>query len=124
MSNLLYRNIAKLQTVKGISNINQLRAYDKKFIKENEDPNNLGVLECIKRKITLVITHDSTFRDPDSKISYEEHGQIYFPPVPFHEITGKNVVSSSPGEKVHDYLIERFKLRLKNNEATLLIGFN
>lgn len=124
MSNLLYRNIAKLQTIKGLSNINQLRAYDKKFIKENEDQNNLGVFECIKRKNTLVVTHDSTFRDPDSKISYEDHGQIYFPPVPFHEITGKDVISSSPGEKVHTYLVERFKLKLKNNEATLLIGFN
>lgn len=124
MSNLLYRNIAKLQTIKGLSNVNQLRAYDKKWIKENEDPNNLGVLECIKRKITLVVSHDSSFRDPDLRISYEREGKIYFPAVPFHEITGKDVVSSSPGEKVHNYLVERFKLKLKNNDATLLIGFN
>lgn len=124
MLNLLYRTIAKLQTIKGISNINQLRAYDKKFIKENEDSNNLGVHACIKRKVTLMITHDSSFRDPDAKISYEERGQVYFPPVPFHEISGKNVVSSSPGEKVHNYLVERFKLKLTNNEATLLIGFD
>ncbi|MBS3149186.1 hypothetical protein J4455_00630 [Candidatus Woesearchaeota archaeon] len=124
MTNIHYRIIAKLQTIKGISNIHQLRAYDKKFIKENESPNNLGVHACIKRKVTLMITHDSSFRDPDSRISYEDHGQIYFPPVPFHEISGKNVISSSPGEKVHDYLVERFKLKLLNKEATLLISFD
>jgi len=123
MINLLYRNIAKLQTIKGLSNINILRAYDKKFIKDNEDKNNTGVFECLNRQFTLTLTHDSTFRNPPSKISYEERGQLIFPGVPFHEVSGKNVVSSSPSEKIHNYLVSRFKMKL-TNEATLLVGFD
>lgn len=124
MINTLYRNIAKLQTIKGINNINVLRAYDKKWIKENEDPNNIGVFECITRKFTLVVTHDSSFRDPVSRIAEEKDNKILFPAVAFPEISAKNAISSSPGENVHNYLVERFKMKLNNNEATLLIGFD
>ena len=124
MINLLYRNIAKLQTIKGLSNINILRAYDKKFIKDNEYKNNIGVFDCLNRQFTLTLTHDSTFRNPPSKISYEERGQLIFPGVPFPEVSGKNVVSSSPSEKIHNYLVSRFKMKLMNNEATLLVGFD
>ena len=124
MVTTVYWAIAKLQTIPELSNINLLRAYDKKFIKQNEDPNNIGVLKSIERQFTLVVTHDSNFRGPDNKITIERNGSIIFPPVPFPELKGKNVISASPSSKIHNYLVERFKMHLKNEEATLLIGFD
>ncbi len=105
--------------VKGIANIGILNKKDKKAIKLLEESRNTGVLEAIKKPCTIVLTHDSSFRQPACPIVVNNA----FPPVPFPEIKAKSVVSSSPSKKVHNYLADRFKLNLNNNEATLLIGF-
>ena len=108
-----------LVLVKGLANIYILNKKDKKAIKMLEESRNIGVLEAIKKPCTLVLTHDSSFRQPTCPIVANDS----FPPVPFPEVKAKSVVSSSPGKKVHNYLVDRFKLNLDNKEATLLIGF-
>ena len=108
-----------LVCVNGLANVGVLNKNDKKVIKMLEEPRNHGVLEALKRPYTLVLTHDASFRQPACPIVVNNS----FPPVPFPEVQAKSVVSSSPSKKVHNYLVDRFKLNLNNGEATLLIGF-
>ena len=115
--------IENLKKVKGLDNIILLNKKDFEFIKNNEEPRNLGVFECLKRKYVVVLTHDPSFREPEDKIVRIKDKKLIFPAVQFSEVKAKDVVSSSPGKKVHDYLVKRFNLRLKD-DATLLIGFD
>lgn len=114
--------IDSLRNVKGLTDFYILDSQDTDFIKLNEDKNNLGVLEAVSRKHVIAVVHDSTWRKPAGKIVSEEKGKLVFPPVPFPEIKEKNVVSSSPGIKVHDYL--KKKMNIVGNDATLLIGWD
>lgn len=115
--------INDLEKVGGLGNVNLLDKNDINYIRNNEEKNNLGVFECLKREYVLIMTHDSSFRNPEGDIVKKKNGKVIFPAAKFSELKAKNVVSSSPGIKIHNYLIERFKLRL-DDEATLLIGFN
>lgn len=119
----LEKIIRGLNKVHGLGNINILNKTQIEFIKYNEDKNNEGVFECLKRKYVLCVTHDSDFRDPEEVIVAKKKDKLIFPPVKFSEVKAKNVVSSSPGKKIHKYLTKEFKLKL-NDEATLLIGFD
>ena len=113
----------KLTSLDGLYNINLIREKDKDIILNMEEEENQGVHECIDRKFTLMVTHNSNFRDPDGEIVKEKDNKIIFPSVPFSEVNAKNVVSSSPCKEVHDFLVKKFDLKLKD-EATLLIGFD
>lgn len=115
--------ISQLKQVKGLSNFNLLHDSHKKKILELEESRNLGVKECLNRQFTLLLTHDSSFRPPTSSEVIKKENSITFPPVSFPEVDAKDVVSSSPSKKVHDFLVKEFNLKLKD-EATLLIGFN
>jgi len=120
---MLNQIITKLSETQGLANLKLLTDSQKKKIEEIEEPRNLGVREAIQRDFTILVTHDSTFRPPKSKEVIHEGGQVIFPPVPFPEVEAKNVVSSSPSEQVHNFLVKEFELKL-TEEATLLIGFN
>ncbi len=115
--------IEDLRKVDGLSNVNLLDERLKKETSSLEEENNIGVRECLKRKYVIVLTHDSSFREPESEIVKKDNEMIIFPAVPFSEVKAKNVVSSSPSKKVHDFLVRKFNLKLKY-EATLLIGFD
>lgn len=111
--------MSNLKQVKGLANFNILSDNDKLAILKLEEPCNIGVLEAISRPYALVLTHDSCFREPAAPIVKEG----LFPPVPFPEIMAKQVVSSSPSTKVHEFIVSRFNLSLRKEDATLLIGF-
>ena len=113
--------IQDLEKIEGLSNIKLLKKEDKQNIIELEDKNNIGVIECIKRNHTLILTHDERFREPTGEIVINK---VTFPPIPFPEIKAKNVVSSSPSENVHNLLVKKYTLKIINNDATLLIGFD
>ncbi|MBI2109577.1 hypothetical protein HYT58_00190 [Candidatus Woesearchaeota archaeon] len=113
-----------LHKVKGLRNFKVIREEDKNLIRDAEDINNLGVRDCLNRRYTILLTHDSTFREPTGKIVEENNGQAVFPAVSFPEVRAKDVVSSSPSDKVHKILVEKFNIKLNEGEATLLIGFN
>src|SRR3989338_2813578 len=112
-----------LQNTIGLDNVYLLSEEDKKIIHELEEANNHGVHACIASQVTLVLTHDSRFREPVSIIVKNESNKITFPPVSFPEVKQKNVLSSSPSKEVHDFLVKHFNLRLTEEDATLLIGF-
>ena len=112
-----------LRKVNGLDNVKLLNEKLKKEISILEEKNNIGVRECLKRKYVIVLTHDFSFRGPEGKIVKKNNEKIIFPTVPFSEIRAKNVVSSSPSRKVHNLLVRKFNLKLKD-EATLLIGFD
>ena len=116
--------IKDLERVKGLSNVKLLDQEHKKIIFALEDKNNLGVRECLRRKFTIALAHDSTFRDPVGRIVFNSGSGIVLPPVAFPEVKGRDVVSSSPSENVHRVIVEKLDMRLKEDEATLLIGFN
>jgi len=120
---MINKIIDKLMQVKGLANFKLLTESQKEKIKEIVEPRNIGVQESLKREFTLLLTHDSTFRPPTTPEVIQEEGQVIFPPVPFPEVEAKDVVSSSPSEQVHNFLVKEFNLELKD-EATLLIGFN
>ena len=115
--------ISELKKVRGLDNIHLLGENEKRYIQNNEEKRNLGIFECLKRKYILVLTHDSSFREPEEKIVRIEKNKFVFPGISFSEVKAKKVVSSSPGIKVHSYLIKKFKIKIRN-DATLLIGFN
>ena len=115
--------LQKLKQVKGLSNFNLLHDSQKKKILELEESRNLGVKECLNRQFTLLLTHDSSFRPPCSPEVIKKENSITFPPIAFPEVEAKDVVSSSPSELVHNFLVKEFNLKLKD-EATLIIGFN
>ncbi len=114
----------QLQTVKGLRPLAYLQDEHKKFIELHEQKNNIGVLDSLKRKFTLLLAHDSSFRSPVTPIVQEYASEIFFPGVAFPEVKAKNVVSSSPSKKVHKLLAKEFNLSLEKDEATLLIGFD
>lgn len=96
---------------------------DRRYIFENEEERNHGVHECLRRQVLFAVTHDSTFRDPDEAIVMQSGKKVIFPVVEFHEIKRKKVSSSSPGMKVHEYLVPKFK-KFGEYDATLLIWFD
>ncbi len=116
--------IQDLEKIEGLSNIKLLKKEDKQNIIGLEDKNNIGVIECIKRNHTLVLTHDERFREPISKTVMNKNKKIIFPSIEFPEVRAKNVVSSSPSEKVHNLLVKKYNIKIINNDATLLIGFD
>ena len=115
-----------LQNVPGLTIIDLLHEKHKSFIQQLEHKSNLGVLESLNRKHTLLVSHNSLFRDPVSPIVENKNNQITFPAVPFPEIhpLANNVVSSSPSNKVHEALQKTLNIKLPKNEATLLIGWD
>lgn len=116
--------IQKLGQINGLGNVRLLTNSHKQLILSLEEKNNHGVLECINREFTLLLTHDSFFREPAGDIVLQNDDKIILPPVAFPEVYGKNVVSSSPSAKVHDAMVEELGLNLREEEATLLIGFD
>jgi hypothetical protein len=112
----------QLEKLPGITRIYVLSTEDQSFVQGNEDENNLGVLEAVKRHYCVCLVHDSSWREPTQTIVKKENGEVVFPPVVFPEVPAKNVVSSSPGLAVHTYLAK--KVRVEGDEATLLIGFD
>lgn len=94
------------------------------MILELEEENNFGVKECVMRDFTIALTHDSTFREPAGEIVIDTETGLVLPAVPFPEVSGKDVVSSSPSEIVHKAIVTELELSLNPEEATLLIGFN
>ena len=115
--------IEDLMKVNGLDNVKLLGERLKEDISSLEEKNNIGVRECLKRKYTAILTHDSSFREPEGKIVVYKNEEIIFPAVPFSEIKAKNVVSSSPSKKVHNFIVKKLNLKL-NDEATLFIGFD
>ena len=115
----ILHQLGKLQ---GITRYYVLTPDDQSFVKGEEDENNLGVHEAVKRKYCVCLVHDSSWREPTQTIVKKENGEVVFPPVVFPEVPAKNVVSSSPGLAVHTYLAK--KVRVEGDEATLLIGFD
>ncbi|MDP2666255.1 MAG: hypothetical protein Q8P05_02025 [Candidatus Diapherotrites archaeon] len=112
----------QLSCLQGITRYFVLTPEDCAYVREHEDATNLGVLEAVGRKYCVCVIHDSTWREPTQKIVHQGNGEIIFPPVVFPEVPAKNVVSSSPGLGVHDYLCQHIKVI--GDEATLLIGFD
>ena len=115
--------ISSLCEVEGLANIQLLKEEDKDIIRNLEDEHNVGVLTCLDRNFTIVLTHDSRFRPPVGEVVAKENGKIVLPPLPFPEVIAKNVVSGSPNEETHKYLVKNLGIEL-NDEATLLIGFD
>jgi len=108
----------------GLKFIALLEEETKEIIKELEEERNQGVFECLKRSHTILLTHDSSFRDPVCEIVKGENENLIFPGIPFPEVNAKNVVSSSPSERVHKALIEMLHLHIHQEDATLIIGFD
>ncbi|MBI2667431.1 hypothetical protein HYX17_01525 [Candidatus Woesearchaeota archaeon] len=113
-----------LNKVNGLNNVNILGDEDKDIIRNLEEENNIGVLECIDRNHVVMVVHNSGFREPEKNMVIKENGIAIFPALEFPEVKAKDVVSSSPGINVHEYLRRRFNLNIDNEHATLLIGFN
>ncbi len=111
-----------LDQLPGITRHYLLTPIEQKFVNDTESENNAGVHEAAKRMFCVCLVHDSSWREPTQTIVKKENGEIVFPPVVFPEVPAKNVVSSSPGLEVHEWLTKR--VRVEGDEATLLIGFD
>jgi hypothetical protein len=114
--------VHRLSNLQGITRYYVLSKEDCRFVSKNEEKTNLGVLEAVKRSYIVCLVHDSSWRDPTQPIVKREDGKVIFPPVVFPEVAANNIVSSSPGVAVHNFLCK--KIRVGGDEATLLIGFD
>ncbi len=112
-----------LLNIQWIKEVVVLSDADRRYIFENEEDRNHGVYESLRKQVLLAVTHDSTFRTPDEAIVMKAGEKVVFPTVKFHEINRPSVISSSPGTKVHEYLIPKFQ-KLWEYDATLIIGFD
>ncbi len=115
-----------LNSTKGLHHALLIDKNEKNVMSNLEEPRNIGVKECLKRKFTLCVLHNSLFRKPVKKIVEQKNGGITFPPIPFPEVKAKNVVSSSPGARVDAYLRKnKYKdIEMTEQDATLLVGFD
>ena len=111
-----------LSQVQGLTAFYILTLEDKHEVQRMEPLSNAGVHEALKRQYVVCCTHNENLREPTQVIVKRKAGEVYFPPVSFPEVPAKNVVSSSPSDKAHDYLCN--KMTVKPLEATLLIGFD
>lgn len=114
--------IHAMMQLQGITRYYLLNKEEMQAISEMEDRQNWGVLDAVKHKYCVCLVHDSSWRIPTQSIVKKVNGEIIFPPVAFPEVPAKNVVSSSPGMKVHEFLCKR--VPVSGDEATLLIGFD
>ncbi len=114
--------IHQLDLLQGITRYYLLNPEEQKYIDANEDEGNIGVHEAVKRQYCVCLVHDSSWREPTQTIVKKQNGGIVFPPVVFPEVPAKNVVSSSPGLEIHEWLSK--KVTIEGEEATLLIGFD
>ena len=73
------KNIKILEGLKGIANVHLLADSDKKDISDLEDKHNLGVFEAVNRDVTIVCTHNSSFRQPPSSITVKINDKTIFP---------------------------------------------
>lgn len=113
-----------LQEIKGLDNIVILDRKDIKLIKNTEIKNNIGVFDCLKKKNILFVTHDERFREPQENLVIEEKGKLIFPSIKFIELSKIKAISSSPSVKLHKSLIKHLKLKIKKNEASMIIAFD
>lgn len=116
--------IDDLNRINGLGNINLLNEKDRDIIRNLEEENNIGVIECIERRYVIVVTHNSNFREPEKDIVVQNGNGIIFPALEFPEIKADSVISSSPGINVHNYLRKKFNMNIDDEHATLLVGFN
>ena len=82
-----------LRKINGLNNISLLNEEDKDIIRNLEEENNIGVIECIERKYVIVLTHNSEFREPEKDIVVQNGNGIIFPALEFPEIKANNVVT-------------------------------
>lgn len=120
---IIDREIKVLLSIKWIKEVIALSEIDRQFIFEHEEDRNHWIYETLKRDVVLCFTHDDAFRDADAPIVLNRWSKVIFPPVSFHEVEEKNVVSSSPGLEVHNYLCKYFK-NLDKDDATVLVWFD
>lgn len=116
-------NLAILRAIPGITGAQEITDEERRSLFEKEEDRNHGVYETLRRSVVLCFTHDSTFRDADAPIVLQLGGKTIFPPVSFHEIRERNVVSSSPSQKLHHLLIKKFP-QAHGMDATVLVGFD
>lgn len=120
---IISMEIDNLKKITWIKEVIKLNTEDRNFIFDNEEDRNHWVYETLKRDVVLCFTHDAAFRDPDAPIVIKNWSKVIFPPVSFHEIKRKNVVSSSPSLKVHNYLLKYFE-NLDKDDATVFVWFD
>ncbi len=110
-------SLSRLMHTTGLGNFNFLEDKDKKKVKSLEESRNTGIFNILEKRNVLLLTHTKEFRLPASPIVVNGT----FPAIKFPEIPG--AVSASPGKEVHNYLVNRFNLILKD-EATVLVGWD
>lgn len=112
-----------LLNIQWVKEVKILDNNDKSYLFKNEEDRNHWVYEILRKKIIFVITHDSTFRNPDEAIVLKMWEKTIFPTVKFHEIKRTWVISASPWLETHNYLKDKFE-NLADDDATILIGFD
>lgn len=118
------KNLEILKFIPWISEAIELSDEAREYIMGHEEARNHGIYDVLKRKHILCFIHDSSFRDPAWEIVIKNNAwESYFPSVPFPEVEWKDVVSSSPSEKIHSYLLQFFPYS-DEGSATVLVGWN
>jgi len=116
--------IEDINKIDGLRFVATLEEMHKEIIRVLEEKRNVGVMDCLQREHTMLLLHDSNFRDPEERIVKRKDGELLFPSLPFPEVDGLDVVVSSPSKSVHRALLESLHASASEKEASLLVGFN
>lgn len=101
--------IQTLKSLPGIVDALEVSQDLRLYIQEHEESRNHGVHEALRRRFLIVVLHDSLFREPAGPIiAKNAKGEVYFPGVPFPEVSGKSVISGSPSGEIHAHMTPLF----------------
>jgi hypothetical protein len=119
--------ITVVTTIKNIAwvvDVIELSPTSRAYIRTHEETRNHAIMEVLSREHVVCFLHNADFRDPESPLVFtDSSGEISFPPVSFSEIPGNSVVSGSPSDAIHTYLLRYFPYATEG-DASILVGWD
>lgn len=113
-----------LKSLPWVTEVVELSHEAKAYIRAHEEIRNSWVMEVISRDCVLVFLHNEHFREAAGNlVEKNAKNEVFFPSLPFPEIRGKRVVSASPSESIHEYLLKFFPYSEKL-DASVLVGWD
>jgi hypothetical protein len=116
--------VTTIKNLPWVTDVIELSSHSREYIRTHEESRNHGVMEVLSREHVVCFLHNSDFRKPESSLVHKDNSwEIIFPPVSFSEISGVSVVSGSPSEAVHMYLLKYFPYA-SEGDASILVGWD
>jgi hypothetical protein len=116
--------VTTIKNLPWVTDVIELSPHSREYIRMHEESRNHGVMEVVSREHVVCFLHNSEFREPESALVEKDISwEVIFPPVSFSEIIGSSVVSGSPSESIHNYLLRYFPYA-SPGDASVVVGWD